>query len=237
MHQETPELNCSRTSLAVDSTLVVVVEMSLSTWLVCAEVSGLERRAMKMMSVDEAELLSQLHRWREEAEKRLDCQVSRICVAYEAGRDGFWLARFLRGSGIEAHVMHSMSIPVNRDHRRAKTDRLDCHLMMRAFLGWLRREAGHCRMVAVLTAAQEDARRVTRERKGLVREQTKMVNRLKAMFACLGIRDFKPHLKRAPERLDGLLTPEGDPIPANTFAEIRRAMDRPGPCQGADQGG
>ena len=62
MHQETLELNCSRTSLVLDSTLVVVVEMSLSTWLVCAEVPGLERRAMKKMSVDEAELLSQLHR-------------------------------------------------------------------------------------------------------------------------------------------------------------------------------
>ena len=134
MPQKTLELNCSRTSFALDSTLVVAVEMSLSTWLVCAEVPGLERRAMKKMSVDEAELLSQLHRWRDEAEKRLECRVSRICVAYEAGRDGFWLARFLRASGIEAHVMHSTSIPVNRDHRRAKTDRLDCHLMMRAFL-------------------------------------------------------------------------------------------------------
>ena len=48
-------------------------------------------------------------------------------------------------------------------------------------------------MVAVPTAEQEDARRVTRERKGLVREQTKLINRLKAMFACLGLRDFKPH--------------------------------------------
>ena len=98
--------------------------------------------------------------------------------------------------------------------------------MMRAFPGWLRCEAGHCRMVAVPTAEQEDARRVTRERKGLVREQTKLINRLKAMFACHGIRDFKPHLKKAPERLEGLLTPEGDLIPANTLAEFRRAMDR-----------
>ena len=81
-------------------------------------------------------------------------------------------------------------------------------------------------MVAVPTARQEDARRVSRERKGLVRGQTKLINRLKAMFACLGIRDFKPHLKKAPERLDRLLTPEGDPVPANTLAEIRRAMDR-----------
>ena len=124
MHQETFELNCSRTSLALDSTMVVVVEMSLSTWLVCAEVPGLERRAMKKMSVDEAELLSQLHGWRDEAEKRPDCRVSRICVANEAGRDGFWLVRCLRGSGIEAQVMHSTSIMVKRDHhRRAKTDR------------------------------------------------------------------------------------------------------------------
>ena len=76
MHQETFELNCSRTSLAMDGTLVVVVEMSLSTWLVCAEVPGLERRAMMKMSVDEAELLSQLHRWRDDAEKRADCRVS-----------------------------------------------------------------------------------------------------------------------------------------------------------------
>ena len=51
MHQKTLELNCSRTALALDSTLVVAVEMSLSTWLVCAEVPGLERRAMKKMSV------------------------------------------------------------------------------------------------------------------------------------------------------------------------------------------
>ena len=93
--------------------------MSLSIWLVCAEVPGLERRAMKKMSVDEAELLAQLHRWRNEAEKRPDCRVSRICVSYEAGRDGFWLARCLRGSGIEAYVIHSTSIPVKRDHRRA----------------------------------------------------------------------------------------------------------------------
>ena len=76
MHQETFELNCSRTSLALESTLVVVVEMSLSTWLVYAEVPGLVRRAMKKMSVDEAELLSHLHLWRDEAEKWSDCCIT-----------------------------------------------------------------------------------------------------------------------------------------------------------------
>ena len=75
MHQETLELNCSRTSLALDSTLVVVVEMSLSTWVVCAEVPRLERRAVKKLSVYEPEILSQLHRWRDEAEKGHDCRA------------------------------------------------------------------------------------------------------------------------------------------------------------------
>ena len=109
--------------------------MSLSIWLVSAEVPVLERLAMKKMSVDETGLLSQLHRWRDEVEKRPDCRVSRFCVAYETGRDGFWLARCLRDNGFEAHVMHSTSIPVKRDHHRAKTDPLNCQLMMRALRG------------------------------------------------------------------------------------------------------
>jgi transposase len=56
-------------------------------------------------------------------------------VAYEAGRDGFWLARWLRARGVEAYVIHPASIAVSREHRRAKTDRLDTELLIRVFLG------------------------------------------------------------------------------------------------------
>src|SRR6516225_8353193 len=63
-------------------------------------------------------------------------EIKRIVVAYEAGRDGFWLARWLRARDIEAYVIHPTSIAVSREHRRAKTDRLDTELLMRAFLGW-----------------------------------------------------------------------------------------------------
>ena len=226
MPHQTYDLNCSRTALNMDSTLVAVVEMSQSSLLVHAVQPGVDRRPMKKIPVDEVGLLSLLQRWRDEAEKKTGVSICRICVAYEAGRDGFWLARWLRDKGIEAHVMHATSIPVKRDHRRAKTDRLDCLLLMRAFLGWLRGEEDHCRMVAVPTPEEEDARRMHRERKGLIGEETKLINKLKALFACLGISSFKPHLKRAPKRLEGLLTPEGGPIPPNTLAEIRRAMDR-----------
>ena len=113
-----------------------------------------------------------LHRWRDEA-KKAGHAIKRICVAYEAGRDGFWLARWLNDRGIEASVMHATSVPVNRDHRRAKTDQLDCRLLMRAFLGWLRGEVEHCHMVAIPTVEEEDTRRPHRERDVLVRESTR----------------------------------------------------------------
>jgi len=122
--------------------------------------------------------------------------------------------------------MHASSIPVKRDHRRAKTDRLDCRLLMRAFVGWLRGEVEHCRMVAIPSLEEEDARRAHREREGLVGERTRVVNRMKAVLVRLGIRDFNPALRKAGARLEGLRTPEGAAIPPDTMAELRRAMAR-----------
>ena len=104
-----------------------------------------------------------LHRWRDEA-AQAEREIDRIVVAFEAGRDGFWLARWLRSRGIEAYVMHPSSVAVSREHRRAKTDRLDTELLMRAFLGWLRGEKRHCSMAAIPTIEEEDAKRPNRER-------------------------------------------------------------------------
>ena len=70
-------------------------------------------------------------------------------MAFEAGRDGFWLARWLRARGIEAYVIHATSIAVPREHQRAKTDRLDTELLKRAFIGWLGGEPNHCSMVPI----------------------------------------------------------------------------------------
>jgi transposase len=93
--------------------------------------------------------------------------IERIALAFEAGRDGFWLARWLQARGIEVHVIHSTSVAVSREHRRAKTDRLDTAMLSRVFLGWLRSERGHCGMVAIPTLEDEDARRPSRERESL----------------------------------------------------------------------
>jgi transposase len=97
-------------------------------------------------------------------------------VAFEAGRDGFWLARWLIARGIETYVIHPTSIPVKRDHRRVKTDRLDTGLLMRAFLGWLRGEADHCSMVAIPTLEEEDGKRPNREHQNLSSERTRIIN-------------------------------------------------------------
>ena len=205
-----------------DSTLVVVVEMSERSWLAAAMIPSIDRRPLKKLEPDAPGLLRQVERWRSEAVKA-GRTISRTVLAYEAGRDGFWLARWLRGHGIEVHVIHSTSVAVSREHRRAKTDRLDTGMLQRVLLGWLRGERGHCSMVAVPTL-EEDAKRPSRERESLVGERTRIINRMKA--ARLGIRGFKPELRKAPERLDALRTPEGEPIPPNTLAEIRRDMAR-----------
>ena len=208
-----------------DNTLVAVVELSLSSWLVAGVVPGIERQPLKKLEPDEAGLLRLLHRWRDEAAKS-GSTINRITVGYEAGRDGFWLARWLEEHGIETHVIHSSSVAVSREHRRAKTDRLDTAMLLRVFMGWLRGERGHCGMVAVPTIAEEDAKRPHRERENLVGERTRIINRMKAALIRLGIRGFKPELRRAPKKLDGLRTPEGLPIPPNTLEEIRRDLAR-----------
>ena len=207
------------------TTLIAVVELSLSSWLVAGMVPGMERNPLKKMEPDEAELLRLIEKWREEAIKA-GSTINRVAVAFEAGRDGFWLARWLRARGIEAHVIHSSSVAVSREHRRAKTDRLDTALLMRVFVGWLRGERGHCSMVAVPSMEDEDARRPNRERENLVGERTRIINRMKSALARLGIRGFKPELRKAPQRIESLLTPEGTKIPNNTLEEIRRDLAR-----------
>jgi len=219
------DLSRSFTAFEQDSTLIAVIEMSLTSWLIAGILPGIERHPLKKLDVDEEGLLQLLHRWRDEA-INAGREISRIVLAFEAGRDGFWLARWLRARNIEAYVIHPNSVAVSREHRRAKTDRLDTELLKRAFLGWLRGESDHCSMAAIPTLEEEDARRPNRERENLLGERTRIVNRMKACLVRFGVRNFKPTLRKAPERLKTLRTPEGGPLPPNSFAELRRDMAR-----------
>src|SRR3984893_528029 len=223
--QKLNDLSRSLTPLKPDGTLIAVIEMSLSNWLVAGIVPGVEGQPFNKLEAAASPVLELLNHWREEA-KKSGHRIERIAVAFEAGRDGFWLARWLRARDIEAHIIHASSVAVSREHRRAKTDCRDTELLKRTFLGWLRGERDHCKMVAIPTIKDEDAKRPNRERESLVGEQSRIVNRMKAALVRLGIRGFNPKLKKAVERLDGLRTPEGEPIPPNTLAEPRRDMAR-----------
>jgi transposase len=219
------DLSRSLTPFDPNRSLITLIELSKESWLVAGIVPGVDRQPLKKLAADETELLKLLERWRGEAEKA-GHKIDRMTAAFEAGRDGFWLARWLRARGIEAHVIHAASVAVAREHRRAKTDRLDTEQLKRAFLGWLRGERNHCKMCAIPTAAEEDAKRPHRERETLVGEHTTVINRVKGTLARLGIRSFNPKLKKAPERLEHLRTPEGEPIPPNTLAELQRDLAR-----------
>jgi transposase len=219
------DLSKPAVALDHDSTLVCVIEMSGTSWLVAATVPGVDRRPLQKLPVNPARLLEQVERWRKEA-TRAGRTITRTVVAYESGRDGFWLARLLQGHGMEVYVIHASSVAVSREQRRAKTDRLDTEMLMRALLGWLRSEPGHCRMVAIPTVAQEDARRPGREREALVAERTRLTNTIKAELALWGIQGFKPGLKKAAEHLEALRTIEGESLPPNTLAKLHRLLER-----------
>jgi transposase len=170
---------------------MAVIEMSQSSWLVAAIVPGIARHPLKKINPDETMLLDLLRRWQDEAAKA-GRSITPIAVAYEAGRDGFWRARWLRARGIEAYLIHPTSIPVSREHRRAKTDRLGTELLKRAFLGWLRGEPAPCSMAAIPTLDEEDAKRPSRERETLVGARTRLVSRIKGTLVRLGLRGFQP---------------------------------------------
>ena len=107
---------------------------------------------------------------------------------YEAGRDGFWLHRWLLEQGIENIVVDSASIEVNRRARRVKTDRLDGDKLLAMLI---RYHAGERRVWSVLrvpTPAQEDARRVHRELKRLGHERTAHINRIRALLVLDNLR-------------------------------------------------
>jgi transposase len=166
--QKPSDLSRSLVALDQNSTIIAVVELSQSSWLVGGVLPGIERQPRKKLEPSPERLLALLHRWRDEA-IRAGGNITRIVLAFEAGRDGLWLARWPAARGAETHMIHPSSVAVSREHRRANTDRLDAELLKRGFLGWLRGERGHCSMARVLTIAEEDAKRPNRERECLVK--------------------------------------------------------------------
>src|SRR5882672_2381064 len=150
----------------------------------------------------------------------------RILVCYEAGYDGFWLARALAKMGIECRVLDPASIQVNRRARRVKTDRIDVLALLRALIATDRGERHVCAIVRVPSVEEEDARRSHRERQRLIRERTGHINRIKGLLFAQGIRDIKPKLRRTRIDFAALETGEGHPLPDRLRRELEREYAR-----------
>jgi transposase len=136
----------------------------------------------------------------------------------------------LRRRGIEASVIHPAGVAVSREHKRAKTGRLDTAMLPRVFLGRPRGERGHrgpsASAGARLFRPSEDAKRPSRERGSLVGESMRLVNRMKSALARLGIGGLQAAIVQGAAGLEALRPPEEMPIPQDRLAEIRRDMAR-----------
>jgi transposase len=204
----------------------VSLELSPKKWLVTSLSPGSEKLSKRWIDGGDGKgLLTLLGELQGRAQIRAGVPV-RVVSIYEAGLDGFWLHRLLEANGIESHVVDAGSIAAPRRKRRAKSDGIDGECLIRALLAWLRREPRVCSMVRPPSPAEEDRRRLCRERQALVRERTRETNRMRGLLMSQGVRDFNPSRRDAGKRLAGLTTGDGQPLPRYLLAELVRLLDR-----------
>lgn len=149
---------------------------------------------------------------------------AKVFTCYEAGRDGFWLARFLAHEGIGNVVVDSASIEVNRHKRRAKSDRLDAIKLVSMLVRWHNGESRVWRTVRVPSVEDEDRRQLHRELIALKAQRTKHGNRIKGLLAGLGLKVNVD--KKLPERLERLRQWDGTSVPPALRQRILREFER-----------
>jgi transposase len=207
--------------------IFISLELSRATWLITSLSPGNGEKMSKhsVSGGDVSALLDRFAQLQEKAKSRTGKQFP-IVTIQEAGLDGFWIDRVLKANGIESYVVDPASIATSRRRRRAKTDRLDGEALVRALLAFKRGEPRVCAMVKAPSPEEEDRRRVCRERKVLIAERVKHVNRIKGLLFSQGISGYEPLRKNRRMRLNELQTGDGRPLPAHIKAQISRELDR-----------
>ncbi|EIM30741.1 IS110 family RNA-guided transposase [Microvirga lotononidis] len=207
--------------------IFVSLELSRSLWLITSLSPGAGEKMSKhsVRGGDVAGLLMRFAQLQEKARARTG-QMFPIITVQEAGLDGFWIHRVLQDEGIESHVVDPASIATSRRQRRAKTDKIDGEALVRTLLAYKRGEPRVCAMVKAPTPEEEDQRRIGRERKTLIAERVQHVNRIKGLLFAQGIGDYEPLRRDRRERLEGLTTGDGRPLPRHLKTQIGRELDR-----------
>jgi transposase len=207
-------------------TIFVSIELSQKTWLVTLHSPDRDRLSRhKLEGGDHVGLLGLLESIGTRAALKLGT-VPKVVSCHEAGYDGFWLHRLLTAAGITNLVFDPASIAVEQRSRRAKTDRIDGELMLRTLMAHLRGEPRVVRIVRVPSVEQEDARRASRERDRLIKEQTAHTNRIKALLRLQGMAVGYPRRGNWLHWLALQRDWQGQPLSPHVLAEVTREHAR-----------
>lgn len=200
-----------RESTAPAARLLLAFELGQRTWKLGFSADDGQRPRIRQIPAGAVGLIEQEI---VQAKMRLGVSLEApVLSCYEAGRDGFWVHRYLVAHGVTNYVVDSASIEVNRRARRAKTDRLDLGGLLSLLARHLRGDRHAWRVVRVPSVADEDARQLPRTWETLAADRTRLINRIKSLLITQGLRvpidkDFLEHLEAA--RLwDGTLVPPG----------------------------
>ncbi len=214
------------TTISHELSIYAALELSKNSWLLAIQVPGRDNPSLHpIKGGNVAGLMAKLDTARDRVAKATG-QTPVVTLCYEAGYDGFWLARFLEQRDVTCLVMEPASLQVNRRARRVKTDRIDVANILHTLIAWCRGERHVCSMVVIPSVEEEDLRRSHRERDRLIRERTAHINRIKGLLFGQGIRgiNVKAHYKTL--RPAELITADGRPLPDHLGREISREIER-----------
>jgi transposase len=207
---------------AFEPVLYLAFELSEAHWKLGFTIGvGQRARERNIRSCDLVALREEIRR----AKKRFGLtETAKVVSCYEAGRDGFWLHRYLIQEGIGNLIVDSSSIEVNRRQRRAKTDRMDVEKLLSQLIRYRSGDRKVWSVVHVPSVEDEDRRHLNRELAAVKKDRTRHNNRIKGLLVGQGVRlvikdDFF-------DRLDAVRTWDGSPLPAGLQMRIRREYER-----------
>ena len=216
----------TQAALDYNSTIIGALELSEKKWVLAVQLPGVSRHSRHVLEACGDGLASFVERLKARC-AAAGRKIARVILTHEAGRDGFWLARFLARRGIEVHVIQPSSLPVDRRARRAKTDIIDVEMLLRTLMAWLRGEPRVCSMVPIPSEADEEARRAYREREDLTGERRSIVNKIDGILATLGVKGYKALRRDRREQLTRRCASRTViPFLKKARARIERLLDR-----------
>ena len=205
---------------------LLAIELSKKSWIVAVNTPLSDKVSRHtLQACDWKGLLELIARIRTRAIQALNRPVE-VISCYEAGYDGFWLHRLLEAHGVRNYVIDPASVQVDRRARRVKTDSVDVGKLLRSLMAHLRGEPKVWSIVRVPSVAEEDDRRLHRERHRLINERVQHVNRIKGLCAVHGIYDYEPLRPNRLAWLEQLRGADGRELPPRLKAEIVRELKR-----------